>query len=230
MPTQPQPPRRSEQIHLQHERAGSGSTHAIIQNVDEEYTTLAVETQDNKIINDSSIYANWDNQGISYDDYFAISAEPSRREQGEEIHFSQDLTLPMTTKNALSNPTWKKSMDDEIKAQIEKETWELVIPPSGVNIVGSTWKYVLKKYQKGAIVHAKSRLVAQGFSQTFGDDYDETYAPVVRMTSLRVICAIAAQNNWPIHQMDVDIAYLNAKLQDPIYMRKPPGYFERENE
>ena len=81
----------------------------------------------------------------------------------------------MTTNNALSDPTWKKSMDDEIKAQIEKDTWELVIPPPGVNIVGSTWKHVLKQDQKGAIVHAKSQLVAQGFSQTFGVSYDETW-------------------------------------------------------
>ena len=133
----------------------------------------------------------------------------------------------MTTNNALSDPTWKKSMDDEIKAQIEKETWELVIPPPGVNIVGSTWKHTLKKDQKGTIVCAKSRLVAQGFSQTFGVNYDKAYAPVVRMTSLRTICTIATQNKWPIHQMDVDVAYLSAKLDDPIYMCKLPGYFKK---
>src|SRR3979490_596102 len=158
--------------------------------------------------------------------YFAISAKPICEEQNQIMYINHDLTLPMTTKEALDHPTWKKSMDDEIKAQIKKPTWELAILPPGVNIVGSKWTHILKKDQKGTIIHAKSHLVAQGFTQTFGADYDETYAPVIRMTSLWIICTIAARNNWPIHQMDVDIAYLNADLEDPIYMRKPPGYFD----
>ena len=94
-------------------------------------------------------------KGANYD-YLAISAELSNDTQDEIAYFSHNLSLPMTTNHALSDPTWKKSMDNEIKAQIEKETWELVIPPSGVNIVNSTWKHVLKKDQKGAIVCAKS--------------------------------------------------------------------------
>ena len=89
-----------------------------------------------------------------------------------------------------------------MKAQIDKNTWEMVIPPEGVNIVGK-WTYCLKKNDKNTIIRPKSRLVAQGFTQTFGVNYDETYTPIVRMTSLRTICAIAACNNWPIHQMDV---------------------------
>jgi Reverse transcriptase (RNA-dependent DNA polymerase) len=70
--------------------------------------------------------------------------------------------------------------------------------------------------------------VAQGFTQAFGVDYDETYSPVTRLSSLRIICAIAARNDWPIHQMDVDSAYLNATLPEPIYMKQLPGY-ERGN-
>ena len=111
------------------------------------------------------------------------------------------LTEPKNMNEVINNPIWKKSMDEELKAQIDKNTWEMVIPPEGVNIVGSKWTYCLKKNDKNTIICPKSCLVAQGFTQTFGVDYDETYAPVIRMTSLGMICAIAACNNWPIHQM-----------------------------
>ena len=65
---------------------------------------------------------------------------------------------------AINNPIWKKSMDEELKAQIDKNTWEMVIPPEGVNIVRSKWTYCLKKNDKNTIIHPKSRLVAQGFT------------------------------------------------------------------
>ena len=67
-------------------------------------------------------------------------------------------------------------------------------------------------------------MVGQGFTQTFGVNYDKTYAPVCCLASLRTICAIAARNEWPIHQMDVYNAYVNADLDEPLYMRQPPGY------
>ena len=68
--------------------------------------------------------------------------------------------------------------------------------------------------------------MAQGFTQTFGVDYNKTYAPVSRLTSLQTICAIAARNDWPIHQMDVYNADVNADLDEPIYMRQPQGYIQ----
>ena len=106
----------------------------------------------------------------------------------------------------------------------------MVIPPKNVNIFGSKWVFHSKQDDKNIIIRPKSCLVAQGFTQTFGVDYDKTYAPVVWMTSLQTICAIAARNNWPIHQMDVDVAYLNATLEDLIYMQKPLGYFQDKTE
>ena len=89
------------------------------------------------------------------------------------------LTEPITLDEALKNPIWKKSMDKELKPQIDKNTWELVIPPKGVNIIGSKWTHCLKKNDVNRTVRPKSRLVAQGFTQTFGVNYNETYALVV---------------------------------------------------
>ena len=76
----------------------------------------------------------------------------------------------------------------------------------------------------------KSRVVAQGFTQTFGVNYDETYAPVSQLASLQTICMIAAQNDWPIYQMEVYNAYVNADLEEPIYMQQPPEYIKQNNQ
>ena len=103
------------------------------------------------------------------------------------------LSEPMTVDEALNNPIWKKSMDQELKAQIDKNTWELVIPPKNINIVRSKWVFHSKKDDKKFIICPKSHLVAQGFTQTFGVDYDETYAPVIWMTSLDYMCHSSLQ-------------------------------------
>ena len=151
-------------------------------------------------------------------------------DEGYDLSSIDEITEPDNADEALKSPIWKKSMDEEITALLNNKTWELVIPPENVNIVGNKWVYLCKKDQEGRVIRAKSRLVAQGFTQTFGVDYYETYSPVVRLASLRTICALAARNNWPIHQMDVDNAYLNASLQEPIYMKQPDGYYQGTNQ
>ena len=108
-------------------------------------------------------------------------------------------------------------MDNEYEALIKKKAWELVLPPPNINIAGSCWTHICK-HNQDRTVRVKYRVVAQGFTQTFGVNYDETYAPVSQLTSLQTICVIAAWNNWPIHQMDVYNAYVNADLEEPIYM------------
>ena len=145
---------------------------------------------------------------------YAISFEPESEECIYELTNDEEITEPSTIADTLQDLIWKKSMDDEMKALHDKETWEVVTPPSNVNIFSCKWVYTCKRDSTGRVIQAKSRPVAQGFTQTFGVDYYETYSPVVHLTSLRLLCAIAAHNNWPIHQMDVNTAYLNAKLQN----------------
>ena len=89
----------------------------------------------------------------------------------------QTLTIPNSTDEALKDPMWNESMNDEYKALIDKNVWELVFLPPDANIVGSHWTYICKTNQDGA-TRLKSRVVAQGFMQTFRINYDETYAPV----------------------------------------------------
>ena len=96
--------------------------------------------------------------------------------------------------------------------------------PEGVNVVDSKWVFWLKKDAKGNVVKWKARLVVRGFTQVQGVDYFETFAPVVRLVSIRFILAIAARNNWEVNMFDFHSAYLNGILNEGeiIYMEQPP--------
>ena len=106
---------------------------------------------------------------------------------------------------------------------------DLILPPPDTNIVGSHWINICKCNQEG-ILRAKSQVVAQGFTQTFGVNYNETYAPVSQLASLWTICAIAARNDLPIHQMDVYNVYVIADLEEHIYIRQPLRYIEKSDQ
>ena len=87
-----------------------------------------------------------------------------------------------------------------------------------------------KSDKNGKVDRFKSRLVAKGYSQKYGIDYDETFSPVVRFSSIRTLMAFAAENKIIIHQMDVEIAFLNGELEENIYMEQPEGYVEKGKE
>ena len=105
-------------------------------------------------------------------------------------------------------------------------TWELVDVPAGANIVGSKWVFRAKKDTARNIVHYKAHLVAQGFSQVPGVNYFDTFAPVACLASIRAVLALAAVNDYEIHQIDIKGAYLNGKLtsDESIFMKQLPGY------
>ena len=102
----------------------------------------------------------------------------------------------------------------------------MVERPPGANVAGSKWVLRIKKNSAGEVEKYKARLVARGFTQIYGVDYYETYAPVARLASFRILLALAARNNWPIHSFDFDSAFLNSKLEEDevIYIEQPPGY------
>jgi hypothetical protein len=142
------------------------------------------------------------------------------------LNLEEEPAEPRTYKEAMQRSdaaAWKRSMDEEIGQLNKTGTWELVPFKSGMNVVGCKWVYKLKTLASGA-TKEKSRLVAQGFTQKPGVDYDETYSPVVRYASLRCLSAMAAHYDWEVHHMDVKSAYLNGKLEETIYMAQPEGY------
>ena len=107
---------------------------------------------------------------------------------------------------------------------MENETWELVDLPEGREAVDCKWVFKLKHSCDGRVERFKGRLVAKGYSQKHGLDYDETFSPVVRHQSIRALLAYGVQNGMLIHQMDVVTAFLNGELEEDIYMKQPKGY------
>ena len=121
-------------------------------------------------------------------------------------------------------PMWEEATAKEMGSLEAAKTWEIVERPSGKNIVGCKLVFKIKKDSQGHIQKYKARLVAQGFTQVYGIDYTETFAPVVNLASLRTILATAARNDWPIEVFDFNSAYLNGKLEEEIFMELPEGY------
>ena len=96
--------------------------------------------------------------------------------------------------------------------------------------VGCKWVFKVKSKPDGTIERFKARLVAKGFSQQPGTDFDETFAPVVRMNTLRSLLAYAVKNKLLIHQMDIITAFLHGNLLEEVYMEQPPGYIKEGQE
>ena len=117
-------------------------------------------------------------------------------------------SIPKSYIEALQVPAWKAAMDAEYAAFIQRETWTLVPRPLDANVVSCKWVYSLKYNPDGSIARYKARLVARGFSQAYGLDYHETFSPVARLSSIRVLFSIALDQSWPLHQLDVSNAFL----------------------
>ena len=140
---------------------------------------------------------------------------------------------PKTYKDALASSDgtkWQKAMATEIESLGANDVWDLVELPRDQKAVGSKWLFKLKVAADSSTDRYKTRLVAQGFSQKFGVDYDKTFCPVVRPESVRAVIALAAQNDLKLHQMDVTTAFLNGELKDEVYMKQPEGFIERGQE
>ncbi|CAM8990181.1 unnamed protein product [Rhodiola kirilowii] len=121
-------------------------------------------------------------------------------------------------------------MEDEIHALQSNNTWQVIPLPQGKNTVSSKWIFRVKRHSDGTIERFKARLVARGFSHEEGLDYNETFAPVVKMTTVRTVLALAASKNWPLFELDVNNAFLHGDLHDEVYMSFPPGFFAKEKQ
>ena len=136
---------------------------------------------------------------------------------------------PSTFSEAKSVPDklkWEEAMKREMESLWSNEVWELVEPPPNRKIVGSKWIFKRKLDADGTVERYKARLVAQGCTQMFGLDYEETFSPVVRFESVRFLLAIGALHQLQLHQMDVSTAFLHGELTDEVYMRQPEGFIE----
>ena len=156
-------------------------------------------------------------------DFYGVEANTVGELKNEPANIEEALQSPKRDK-------WMNAMEQEMKSLEENEVWELVKLPKDRKTVGCKWVYKLKSGPDGSIERYKARLVAQGFSQRYGTDYDETFCPVVRLESLRTIIALAVQHGLKLHQVDVGTAFLNGKLEEDVYMRQPEGFVTKGQE
>ena len=131
---------------------------------------------------------------------------------------------PKTIEEALNSPDsifWKEAINEEMESLLSNKTWKLVDLPIGCKTIGCNWVLRRKLKPDGTIDKYKARLVAKGFKQKENVDFFDTYSPVTRVTSIRLLIAIAASHDLKIHQMDVKTTFLNGDLDEEIYMDQP---------
>lgn len=124
---------------------------------------------------------------------------------------------------ALKDSKWTQAMNDEMESLQKNTTWEMTILPKGKKTVGCRWIYTVKFKADGSIERYKARLVAKGYTQTCGIDYGETFAPVAKINTIRVLLSLAANLDWPLHQFDVKNASLHGDLEEEVYTDPLPG-------
>jgi len=125
---------------------------------------------------------------------------------------------------ALQDESWESAMHDELHQFIRNDVWTLVPHPAEQNIIGTKWIFKNKTYENGTVVRNKARLVAQGYTQIEGVDFDETFAPVARLESIKILLSIACHLGFKLYQMDVKSAFLNGILQEEVYVEQPKGF------
>ena len=152
----------------------------------------------------------------------ALVVKESETDEREDV-----FVIPNTYEDAIASKEaehWIQAMAEELGSIETSNTWTLVDPPPGANIIRTKWVYVVKTDEQGMITRYKARLVAKGYTQVVGVDYQETYASVVKMSTIRVALSLAAINNLEMVQADAVSAFLNSKLVEPIYVEQPQGY------
>ena len=212
----------------------------LLNSTDQSLQSIPVESNDHNIVM-TPIEDDLENS-----DSIPLTSTPSTSEKGKENETDEIIQRrstrirsapsrfalltedgPPHAAAALSGPDkahWLSAIHDELNSLKANDTWTLVPRPPGKSIVGSRWVFKLKLTSDGRPDRYKARLVAQGFTQVEGIDFKETFAPVAKMDTIRLVLAIAAARKMSIHQMDVKTAFLNGDIDEDIYMRQPPGF------
>ncbi|GKB00853.1 retrovirus-related pol polyprotein from transposon TNT 1-94 [Tanacetum coccineum] len=146
-------------------------------------------------------------------------------------YYDAFLTLlePKNFKQAMTEPSWIDAMQEEIHEFERLEVWELVSCPDNMFLIKLKWIYKVKTDESSGVLKNKARLVVQGFRQEEGIDFEESFAPVARIESIRIFVANAAHKNMTIYQMDIKTAFLNGELKEEVYVSQPEGFVDQDN-
>ena len=125
---------------------------------------------------------------------------------------------------ALQDENWVESMHEELNQFVRNDVWELARRPKNVHVIGTKWIFKNKIDEDGKIIRNKSRLVAQGYTQVEGVDFDESFTPVARLKSIQILMSIACTMNFKFYQIDVKCAFLNGYLNEELFVEQPKGF------
>jgi hypothetical protein len=134
---------------------------------------------------------------------------------------------PYRIEDALRDPDWVVAMQEELNNFTRNEIWHLV-PRPNQNVVGTKWVFRNKQDEHCVVTRNKAQLVTKGYSQVEGLDFDDTYSPIARLESIRILLAYATYHGFKIYQMDVKSAFLNGPIKEEVYVEQPPGFEESE--
>ncbi|GAU30308.1 hypothetical protein TSUD_385290 [Trifolium subterraneum] len=154
-----------------------------------------------------------------------ITQDNEVNEEGDLVHlaFLAD-SEPVNDSEALKSSKWREAVKEELRSIESNNTWSLTELPPMKKAIAVKWVYKVKMSPQGEITRHKATLVAKRFLQREGIDYEEVYAPVARIETIRLVVAMANINNWSIHQMDVKCAFLNGPLSEEVFVKQPPGF------
>lgn len=141
-------------------------------------------------------------------------------------HF--ELVTPTCYSQAAKIPVWLKAMELENTALQDAGTWTKVPPNPSQNVVGCKWVFKIKYNPDGTLERCKARLVAKGFHQVEGFDFTETFSPVVKPTTIRLVLSLDVNFDWNMKQLDVSNEFLHGDLKEEVYMKQPPGFEDKE--
>ncbi|XP_072950413.1 uncharacterized protein [Typha angustifolia] len=181
------------------------SDHAIIDHDTTDHTDHAITTDANKPV-----------------------PEPSHHDNPPPRKSSRTIIPPTYLKDfhSVKHAEWRDAMNDELAAMEANNTWTVTVLPKGKHSIGCKWVYKVKYHSDGSIERHKARLVAKGYTQQEGLDFIETFSPVAKLVTVKVLLAIALNNNWPLIQLDVNNAFLHGDSFEEVYMDLPLGYLQ----
>jgi hypothetical protein len=133
---------------------------------------------------------------------------------------------PSTYRQAATKPEWVAAMSLEFQALLSNNTWFLCPRPIHHNVVRNKWVFKIKQKPNGSVERFKARLVAKGFDQLCGIDYHDTFSPVIKPATIRLVLALATHFNWTLKQLDVSNAFLHGVLDEKVYMEQPQGFVD----
>lgn len=223
-------------------------TFICIDQIPEESQTTEIESEFEVVTpqqsrnSNTSEYSGSSAEGSSSSTSTEMSSEPKKfrllsdvYNDTVEIELDEDMLFlsveePSSYSQASEEKEWRQAMQNEIDSIEKNNTWILTDLPPEHKAIGLKWVFKVKKDMNGEIIKHKARLVAKGYVQKQGIDFEEVFAPVTRMETVRLLLALAAKNEWEVHHMDVKSAFLNGDLQEEVYVSQPEGYVKENQE